>query len=869
MLVKLEFIMKNITRFFVLSVLCLSALVSCSKEEQVQQGKKLQVTPDALYFTKAASSQTLELKTNASQWKAVVSKNDWLEIDKTSGTGSGEITVNVTENNKELRTATITISASGYKSAVVKVTQHPVDELINPSATGLFAIPELPEADSPCVLYYRADKSSPFYDYHEDIYAHIGIVEAEWMYVQSEWDKNIDKCKWQPCEESNLWKLQLEPSVREWFASGDTPVNKIGVVVRSADGRLQTDDMFVNVKDEKFVFEPAPVVKEAMPSGLHDGINYNSDGSVTLVLRDLDNKGKCHEYCYVTGEFSKWQRSNDYSMKRDDAAGCWWYTMTNVDPDKEYMFQYYVVDKDGSSFRIHDPYTEIVYDGSNDKYISSSTYPDLPEYPKGTSGLVSAFKVNKDTYTWTSTGFKIADQDDLVIYEMHFRDFTSTGDIPGALGKLDYLSSLGVNAVELMPIQEFDGNDSWGYNPCSYFALDKAYGTRTMYKQFIDECHAKGMAVIVDVVYNQATGAHPYAKLYWDSASNKTASDNPWFNVDAPHPYSVFHDWNHEYMPFREHVKESLNYLMDEYHVDGFRFDLTKGFTNKKSDEGTASNYDQSRVDILTDYTRSVKSHNPDAVVILEHFCETREEKALANAGAKVWRNLNNAYCQSAMGKSSGSNFEGLWTGSSMPFGAYVGFMESHDEERTAYKALVDGTSGISGKSNLSARMKREALNAAFFFTVPGPKMIWQFEELGYDISIEENGRTGKKPMHWDYLEDADRKTLHDTYASLMEFRKENPRFFSSDADFTWYVSDGNWDDGRFVYGSVDGKSFAVIGNFSLTKKDITAWLPKSGTWKDYPAFGSGTYNVTKDTDGHNSLTVNLAPGEFKLIIFE
>ena len=869
MLVKLEFIMKNITRFFVLSVLCLSALFSCSKEEQVQQGKKLQVTPDALYFTKAASSQTLELKTNASQWKAVVSKNDWLEIDKTSGTGSGEITVNVTENNKELRTATITFSASGYKSAVVKVIQHPVDELINPSATGLFAIPELPEADSPCVLYYRADKTSPFYDYHEDIYAHIGIVEAEWMYVQSEWDKNIDKCKWQPCEESNLWKLQLEPSVREWFASGESPVNKIGVVVRSADGKLQTDDLFVNVKDEKFVFEPAPVVKETMPSGLHDGINYNSDGSVTLVLRDLDNKGKCHEYCYVTGEFTNWQRSNGYSMKRDDAAGCWWYTMTNVDPDKEYMFQYYVVDKDGSSFRIHDPYTEIVYDGSNDKYISSSTYPDLPEYPKGTSGLVSAFKVNKDTYTWTSTGFKIADQDDLVIYEMHFLDFTSTGDIPGALGKLDYLSSLGVNAVELMPVQEFDGNDSWGYNPCSYFALDKAYGTRKMYKQFIDECHAKGMAVIVDVVYNQATGAHPYAKLYWDSANNKTASNNPWFNVDAPHPYSVFHDWNHEYMPFREHVKESLNYLMDEYHVDGFRFDLTKGFTNKKSDEGTASNYDQSRVDILTDYTKSVKSHNPDAVVILEHFCQTSEEKALANAGAKVWRNLNNAYCQSAMGKSSGSNFEGLWTGSAMPFGAYVGFMESHDEERTAYKALTDGASGISGKSNLSARMKREALNAAFFFTVPGPKMIWQFEELGYDISIEENGRTGKKPVHWDYLEDADRKALHDTYASLMKFRKENPRFFSSDADFAWYVSDGNWDDGRFVYGSVDGKSFAVIGNFSLTKKDITAWLPKPGTWKDYPAFGSETYNVAKDTEGHNSLTVNLAPGEFKLIIFE
>ena len=81
-----------------------------------------------------------------------------------------------------------------------------------------------------------------------------------------------------------------------------------------------------------------------------------------------------------------------------------------------------------------------------------------------------------------------------------------------------------------------------------------------MYKQFIDGCHARGMAVIVDVVYNQATGAHPYAKLYWDSKNNKTASNNPWFNVDAPHPYSVFHDWNHEYQPFREHVKESRKY---------------------------------------------------------------------------------------------------------------------------------------------------------------------------------------------------------------------------------------------------------------------------------------------------------------------
>lgn len=68
---------------------------------------------------------------------------------------------------------------------------------------------------------------------------------------------------------------------------------------------------------------------------------------------------------------------------------------------------------------------------------------------------------------------------------------------------------MGVDAIELMPVQEFDGNDSWGYNPCFFFALDKAYGTPKMYKDFIDACHRKGMAVILDVVYNHATGNMP------------------------------------------------------------------------------------------------------------------------------------------------------------------------------------------------------------------------------------------------------------------------------------------------------------------------------------------------------------------------
>ena len=170
---------------------------------------------------------------------------------------------------------------------------------------------------------------------------------------------------------------------------------------------------------------------------------------------------------------------------------------------------------------------------------------------------MSAFKINKDTYNWQVSDYRIEDKNDLVIYELLVRDFTDNsygeGSIKAALGQIDYLKNLGVNAIELMPVQEFDGNDSWGYGTHAYFAMDKAYGTRNDYKAFIDACHQSGMAVILDVVYNHATGAHPYAALYWDG--DKTATNNPWFNRYAPHQWGVYHDWNHSNPMVREHVK--------------------------------------------------------------------------------------------------------------------------------------------------------------------------------------------------------------------------------------------------------------------------------------------------------------------------
>jgi len=830
---------------------------SCGSEEiKPSSGAELTIDKTALSFTKEASSLTVMLTTGAEDWKAEVSQGaDWCKVNPLSGSGSCEITVSVTANTSSRRSATVSFSASGAKTATLAVIQEEGTATV---PAGISFDPEIPDADGSCTVYFKAGVSSQLYGYSGDVYAHIGIVEAStWYFVPAAWEENIGKCKMEKVA-ANTWKLELGPDIRTWFGSGDTAVNKIGVVVRSADGSKKgvDNDVFCKVTDSKFSFVPDKPEQASLPAGAKYGINYNSDNTVTFVLYDRDTEGKSKDYSYLIGEFNGWKPSEEYAMKRDETAGCWWYTLAVDDPSREYMFQYYIGTEADGAIRISDPYTEIVYSG-DDKLISSSTYPGLRDYPEGTSGLVSAFKAGRESYNWRVPDFKIKDKDDLIIYELHFRDFSETGDINGALAKLDYLKDLGIDAIELMPVQEFDGNDSWGYNPCSYFAMDKAYGTRDMYKKFIDECHAEGIAVLLDVVYNQATGAHPYAKLYWDASANKTAANNPWFNVDAPHPYSVFHDWNHENKMVRDHVKRNLEYLLTEYKVDGFRFDLTKGFTNKKTTESTASNYDASRIAVLKDYNSAIKAVNPDAVVILEHFCDLSEEKELAGDGMKVWRNLNNAYCQTAMGFSSDSGFTGLWTGTSMPFGSYVGFMESHDEERTAYKSKTYGVSTV--KDNLGVRMKREALNAAFFFTVPGPKMIWQFEELGYDISIEENGRTGKKPLHWDYLEVDERKELHDTYSDLIGFRNDNPEFFDESASFSWNAGADAWASGRTISCTAGTKAFVVVGNFDTKENTVTVSLPGGGFWKNY--FDSS------ETWTGVSASVALPAGEFRLLV--
>jgi 1,4-alpha-glucan branching enzyme len=285
-------------------------------------------------------------------------------------------------------------------------------------------------------------------------------------------------------------------------------------------------------------------------------------------------------------------------------------------------------------------------------------------------------------------------------------------------------------------------------------------------------------------------------------------------------------------------VKRNLQFLLREYRIDGFRFDLTKGFTQKSSTESNASNYDASRVAILKDYHAAIQEVKEDAFVILEHFCDDREENELAADGLHLWRNMNNAYCQSAMGWEENSSFNhgaiGNLEGNGMyeKTPAWVGFMESHDEERMSYKQSQWGNGTL--KTDLKARMKQLEVNAAFTFCVPGPKMIWQFGEMGYDISIEENGRTGRKPLHWEYLENEYRKALQETYTQLLKLRNDHTSLFDGTATLEWEVTPKFWANGRTLHlTSTDGKELVVLGNFTNIETTVT-FPAETGEWTEW-----------------------------------
>ncbi|MDC1107025.1 alpha-amylase family glycosyl hydrolase [Prolixibacteraceae bacterium] len=588
-------------------------------------------------------------------------------------------------------------------------------------------------------------------------------------------------------------------------------------------------------------------VSEKRPEGSTTGISYPTTTSARLVLFAPHKQN-----VFVLGDFNDWEVGTAYQMKKD--GDYFWLDITGLTSGDQYAFQYYI---DGSIL-VADPYTDMILDPWNDQHITEATYPNLKPYPTGkTEGIVSVLQPGQMPYSWEVDEFTVPKPSKLMIYELLVRDFDAKHSYEGVINHLDYLQSLNVNVIELMPINEFDGNSSWGYNPNFYFAPDKYYGPKNDLKRLVDECHKRGMAVIIDLVLNHSWGQSPFYLMYKEG--DKPSSDNPWYNVNHNFENKDAQwgeDFNHESEATRALVDSINSYWMSEYKIDGFRFDFTKGFSNNfkpVASDPWGSNYDQDRIDNLERMSSEIWKRNPDALVILEHLAVNSEDKALADYGMLMWGNMNHDGGQALKGY--GSNF----TGADFKTRGFndmnlIGYMESHDEQRIAYMAKESGL--INGSYNtreVPTMCERLRANGALFFLIPGPKMIWQFGEVGYDFSIDLNGRTGEKPIRWDYIGNLDRNKVYKDYARFAELKKNDEVFSTSTFD---YSLDGK---GKYLRLHYKGKEVVIVGNFDVRKLDVSVDIPTSGTWYDM---------VTKATTQLNtgSHSFSLEPGEYRIL---
>lgn len=677
-------------------------------------------------------------------------------------------------------------------------------------------------------------------------YAHTGLItsastsDSDWKNVIGSW-----RGATQPqltATDDGKWQLTIDNIFTFYGVPESTNIKKLAFVFHDGpggkkEGKAASGDIFVvlgeaTAPDIWEAVEGVTPTTKARPAGVSNGIYYGEDGTSVTLCTYAASKTEAAKRVFLLGDMTDWKLSKDYQLYKD--GNYFWITLTGLTKGKEYRFQYAVERADGVRKQICDIYSEKVLH-PDDQYEPKKVDPTLISYPtKGADGgYVTVIRPGKAEYAWSDAtlNFKRPNKENLIIYEAWVYDYTAARTFKGLMNRLDYIQNLGVNAIELMPVSEFEGNISWGYNPTLYFAVDKTYGKPEDLKALIDECHKRGIAVILDMVFNHTKGTNPMAKLY---PYGNDLQYNPWFSTNPPEGDNGYgEEWNHDFGPAHEMFTRAFAYWLKEYKIDGYRLDLSHGLC------GNTNN----AVSNLKDYYQNgVQATSPGAYMILEHWGNGQDQ--LIKDGMQCWTGnvITNAYCQTAMGwLKDGDGFDGANRA------GYVSYAESHDEERMQYKAKTYGNGDL--QTNEAARLGRVAENVAFNVLLKGAHMLWQFEEIGYDISIDHNGRTGTKPNPTakGYFKQAERIDAFTKCAQVITLRTQlMPDAFTG----TPTVSIGS---GKALRTIQWGSNVFVAANFDVSSNQAVS-MP-SGTWYDYLEGGNRS----------TASTCVLKPGELKV----
>jgi 1,4-alpha-glucan branching enzyme len=476
-------------------------------------------------------------------------------------------------------------------------------------------------------------------------------------------------------------------------------------------------------------------------------------------------------------------------------------------------------------------------------------------------------------FAWSDQAYRTPALRDLVIYELCIRDFVGYwqahqphyGTLDELTNYVAYLVELGVNAVELMPIQAFPGASSWGYNPVFYFAIANTYGEPLDLKRFVNECHAQGIAVILDVAFNHAWGEHPYYRFYppmYAPNGEPLADWNPFFH-HTPGTVNMWGglDWDHFVPETTHYFQDVVRFWLQEYHVDGFRFDWAAGVDYDSRDPMQPGFNPYHGLSAIAWAARQAK---PDCLLLAEYWPleGTHPDKTAAKLVNETpingcWNGhfhhtldyvLNQRWQwekQDIFNALAGFRSDGFVSADQL-----VNYTCSHDEVRPEHEIKFYSWGYMERPSGLDVQasaLAKAALGLITLFSVPGTPMIYAGQEYG-----EDGARTiDFQPLHWGKLMQKAHIRHKQLVMRLIQARHQYPALRSDNLEF--YVNDFPSEQlVRFKRWATENDFVNVALNFGIHERTVSLDFPQDGAWRD--VVSAQLYQVT-----NGQLTITLA----------